>query len=160
MSDIKVWTEDDFDYTFLDLTYGPACIMTPKDKEYPKYVLKSDEKMDKGNWGKTRHGFHLSVCYHGDPMRSTDYKGLYETVDTKVAIIDLLNDLNENEKIYALEMEIGPLCHQLSGEIDDLVEAMIPFPRRNLDECMDNIETAFIALRTRYNEMKADLFDE
>lgn len=162
MSDIKTYTEDDFTCEFFDLTYGPACVMTPKDKDYPKYVLKSDENMDKSKWGSktAKHGIHLAVCHYGDPMHSSDYKGIFETVDMKVAILDVLNELNDNEKIYALEMEIGPLAHQLTGEVDDLVEAMVPFPRRNIDECIENIEIAFVALMARYKEMKEMLFNE
>lgn len=160
MEGIKVYEKTDFTFDFHELTYGPAVVLTHKDKEYPKYVLKSDEKMDKSGWGKVRHGFHVSVCSHGDPMKSTDYKGLYETTDMEEAILDLINDLNENEKIEALEMEIGPLAYQLTGEIDDLIESMRPFPRSNIGERMENVEIAFTALRARFDEMKEMLFNE
>ncbi len=159
MTDIKIYEKTDFTFDFHELTYGPAVVVSHADKEYPKYVLKSDEKMDKSKFGKVRHGFHLAVCYHGDPMKSMDYKGLYETTDIEQAILDLVNDLNDNEKIEILDMEVGSLAHQLSSEIDDFTEALRPFPRRDIDECMENIEIAYVALRARYDELK-ELFNE
>ena len=160
MDKVKVVGKEDFTYEESEGTYGPIIVMTEVGKEYPKYVLKSDEKMNKANWGKARHGFHLAVCYHGDPMLTTDYKGMYETTNAEEAVLELINDLNENEKIDMLEMELGPLAHQLTSEIDDFIQSMSPFPRMNIDERMENIEIAFVALRTRYNELKELLFNE
>lgn len=150
-------TIEDFTVEHSEQKYGPQMVAVQKGKEHPKYVLRSDVNMDKTGM-KSRGGYFLTVHYYSDgKFRSSgDFKGIYEEYDQDKVLQYLVDDLNANAKIEDMEMEIGPLIHELESQLDDLNEVLRPFPRGKISDAIENVEIAFRALISRAHEMRQE----
>lgn len=156
-------TVEDFTIEKTEGEYGPIWIVSPKVQKggYSQdvhYVLRADWKMNWPQRGKREKSVHLDVAHGDDPLKSYGgWQGVYVTESMDEAVESLVADLNRNEGLEKIEQEIQHLVMELKEQLDDVQLALNNFARQDIKEVMDNIETAYVALRMHYDETRKEV---
>lgn len=141
-------------------TYGPIWVVTAiagplaSNERYNKqhYVLRSTEHMDYiGKFKKTDPSVMLDVTYGEDPIKhSGAWKGAFRTKDMNKAVDWLIETLNDNQVLTAIEQETEGPRYELGKALEHFAEATEHFPRYDVESRVEEIKDAFAAFIQAY----------
>lgn len=157
MSQISKITEKDFTVVTTEAKYGPVWTISSLKNPREHYILRSTINMNEIEGRDFDPAVHLDVVHGTDPSsnRNWNWKGVYRTTSMQEAFVSLIDDLNRNVELEYIQNALWDVTSSLNEEISKLETATEAFTHLDIDAVMEDVDSAYTALKVRYAEAKA-----